>query len=316
MLGYGISAFHRLSGGTTFGAITRRDIGRIRFAFPAPNEQAAIAHILDAVDTAIERAREAVEQAQTVRQSLLNDLLSKGVGHSGCVRNPKQFPSEFAITAIGRLPAAWKISTVGDEFESQHGLTVNEGRRSRNRKHRYLRVANVHRDLLLFDDIQELDAGESELESRLLDVDDLLVVEGHADRMQIGRCARVTEEVKGLTFQNHLFRLRTRGNIQPYFGCLWLNSAHAQRYWNSRCATSSGLNTINQRMLKRLIIAVPPKPEQQLITEIVISQKTHLDALVAKRQRLEVLKKSLLHDLLTGQVRVNSALLETTLENH
>ena len=53
LLNFGLSAFIRLSGGTTFGAITRRDIARVRFAVPSNvDEQTAIGRILDAVDTA------------------------------------------------------------------------------------------------------------------------------------------------------------------------------------------------------------------------------------------------------------------------
>lgn len=70
---------------------------------------------------------------------------------------------------------------------------------------------------------------------------------------------------------------------------------------------STGLNTINQRMLKRLVIPVPPKPEQEKITAVIAQQRKHLEALVAKQQGFETLKKSLMHDLLTGRVRVQIA---------
>ncbi len=90
----------------------------------------------------------------------------------------------------------------------------------------------------------------------------------------------------------------------PDFACLWLNSAYAQRYWNACCATSSGLNTINQRTLKRLVIPVVPKPEQEKIAGIIGQQREHLEARVVKVNAFEALKKSLMHDLLTGRVRV------------
>jgi type I restriction enzyme, S subunit len=124
--------------------------------------------------------------------------------------------------------------------------------------------------------------------------------------MQIGRCARVNEAATGMTFQNHLFRLRTKGEVDPAFGCLWLNSSYAQRFWNARCATSSGLNTINQRTLKRLIVPVPPPTEQRCIAKFVNQQRKHWEALLEKQSRLETLKKSLMHDLLTGRVRIKS----------
>jgi len=226
------------------------------------------------------------------------------VGTDGTVRNPKHSPTQFAKTPLGQLPAAWTLSRVGQQFTMQNGFTINEAQQTHLPKRRYLRVANVQRDALKLDDIQELKAGDEEYAPRVLQTDDLLVVEGHADRMQIGRCARVNPEAAGMTFQNHLFRLRTNGNLIAAFACLWLNSIYAFRYWNACCATSSGLNTINQRMLKRLVTPVPPKPEQERITAIVAQQQKHLQALVAKQKSLEQLKKSLMHDLLTGRVRI------------
>jgi len=305
LLNYGLSAFIRQSGGTTFGAITRRDVARVRFAVPRDvDEQAAIARLLDAVDVALERNRAAVERARELRASIITDLLSHGIGEEGKVRRDGTRSSAFVTAPLGRLPATWQVGTVAQEFDLQNGFTLNAERRARFRKRPYLRVANVHRDRLHLTDVQELEAGDAEFAPRVLALDDLLVVEGHADRMEIGRCARVTEHAAGMTFQNHLFRLRTKGSVEPAFGCLWLNSAYAQRFWNARCATSSGLNTINQRTLKRLIVPVPSKGEQQAITGIVAEQREHLEALIAKQVRLEALKKSLMHDLLTGRVRV------------
>lgn len=281
---------------------------RLLVPIPDTSGQAAIARILDAADTALERTRAAVERARAVRASIIADLLSHGVGEDGTVRRDGTAPSAFVMTMLGRLPAAWKPSTVEREFDLLNGFTLNAERRARFRRRRYLRVANVQRDALDLADIQELEAGDAEVAPRVLAPDDLLVVEGHADRMEIGRCARVAEHAAGMTFQNHLFRLRTKGAVVPAFACLWLNSAYAQRFWNARCATSSGLNTINQRTLKRLVVPVPSKPEQQSIASIVGQQRQHLEALIAKQVKLEALKKSLMHDLLTGRVRVTNEL--------
>jgi type I restriction enzyme S subunit len=274
---------------------------------PEADEQAAIAHILDAVETALERTRAAVERARDLRGSLLFELLSRGVGAEGTIRRMDANPGEFVSTRLGRLPTAWRLSTVDTEFDLQNGFTLNATRRARFKRRRYLRVANVQRDALELSDVQELEAGDSELAPRVLEEDDLLVVEGHADRMQIGRCARVTPDAIGMTFQNHLFRLRTRGEVHPAFACLWLNSYYAQRFWNARCATSSGLNTINQRTLKRLVIPVPSADEQSGIAEVARRQRQHLEALVAQQARLLELKKALMHDLLSGRVRVPDA---------
>jgi type I restriction enzyme S subunit len=273
---------------------------------PPPGEQAAIARILDAVDLVLERSRTAVERARALRACILADLLSHGVDKDGKVRLDDATDGEFVVTPLGMLPSAWRLSTVEREFNLQNGFTLNPDRRPRFKRRRYLRVANVQRDALSLTDVQELEAGDAEFAPRELAPGDLLVVEGHADRMEIGRCARVNEHAAGMTFQNHLFRLRTKGRAEPAFASLWLNSAYAQRYWNARCATSSGLNTINQRTLKRLVIPLPSKPEQQSIASIVDQQRQHLDALIAKQVKVEALKSSLMHDLITGRVRITN----------
>lgn len=306
-------SLQRVAQGTTFDAVTARHFAQLYVALPPPEEQVAIARILDAVDTTIERTRVALAKARNLRQGLLDDLLSIGVDRFGRLRD-FQKADGFKHTVIGQIPIEWHLSTIQKEFNLQHGFTLNENRRPYHQERKYLRVANVQRDELKLEDVQELEADEAEFTSRMLEINDLLVVEGHADRMQIGRCALVTEVAVGMTFQNHLFRLRSQGQISPYFACLWLNSNYAQKYWNARCATSSGLNTINQRMLKSMLIPVLPKSEQETIQEIVQSQRRHIDSLTNKLARQTTLKKSLMHDLLTGRVRVNQSRVEQQLK--
>jgi type I restriction enzyme, S subunit len=57
--------------GTNYPAVNERDVRGLVVPVPPPAEQAAIARILDAVDTALERTRAAVERARQLRTSLL-----------------------------------------------------------------------------------------------------------------------------------------------------------------------------------------------------------------------------------------------------
>jgi type I restriction enzyme, S subunit len=141
------------------------------------------------------------------------------------------------------------------------------------------------------------------MEKRRLEENDLLIVEGHANPYEIGRCALVKSEAIGLTFQNHLFRLRSRG-ISPRFACHWLNSEFAKRYWRRKCGTSSGLNTINQRMLKSLPVVVPGEKEQQRIVAILEAADRMIHEEYERLKKIEKLKRGLMQDLLTGRVRV------------
>jgi type I restriction enzyme S subunit len=289
--------------GTSYPAVNERDVRKLVLPLPPPQEQAAIARLLESLDVAIECARTAVEAARVVRRALLADLLTRGIGGDGYLRRHAH-KDEFAVTPVGTVPVDWRLSTVACELALQTGITLNEARRGLRDQHRYLRVANVRRYDVDLTDVQQLGATDIELAPRRLQERDLLVVEGHANRREIGRCALVPPVAVGMTFQNHLFRLRTKGEIDPDFGCLWLNSEYAQRYWDARCGTSSGLNTINQRALRRLAVPVPEASEQRAIVRVAAAQRSHLDQLVASHTALTELKRGLLDELLTGRIRL------------
>jgi type I restriction enzyme, S subunit len=105
-------------------------------------------------------------------------------------------------------------------------------------------------------------------------------------KVAVGRCARVPKAAEGMSFQNHLFRLRGK-EINSDFACLWLNSLWARRYWRRMCATSSGLNTINQPMLRALLISKPELAEQLQISQLAASAQEQID-----KPRLDVARRS------------------------
>ena len=264
--------------GTTNSHVRLRPQETLKWMVPAPpiGEQRQIARILDVADDMIERTREANAKARRLMQGVVHALLKNGIDGAGRARDRNRNPADFQSTKAGWLPADWHMSTVGAEFEIGTGFVLNELRRPRVNKIQYLRVANVQRQRVVLDDIAELEATVEEAAGRLLRQGDLLVVEGHADPNAIGRCASVPKTAEGMTFQNHLYRLRAH-DIIPDFACLWLNSEWARRYWRRMCATSSGLNTINQRMLKALIIPKPAQEEQRRITQIAGMLQDQID---------------------------------------
>ncbi|MCK9588039.1 MAG: restriction endonuclease subunit S [Terrimicrobiaceae bacterium] len=90
----------------------------------------------------------------------------------------------------------------------------------------------------------------------------------------------------------------------PEFLLYVLNSTRVQRHWNSICNTSSGLNTINRRNLRNLLIQVPEKREQEEILAALQTSEQSVTATQTKLAALEALKKSLLQNLLTGRIRI------------
>lgn len=275
---------------------------------PPLQQQREIAEILDTLDTTIRQTEAIIEKLKQVKQGLLHDLLTRGIDANGELRPPRsQAPHLYKDSTLGWIPREWDASAVATEFDVCSGITLGPHRAPRANPRKYLRVANVQRARIDLADVAELEATEAEMANRGLAIGDLLVVEGHANPDEIGRCAMADEAVRGFTFQNHLFRLRaTRLNVS--FALHWMNSEVVRSYWRTEAATSSGLNTINRSKLSRVLVAVPPDAEQQRIVEaIAAADRRHTNESVLL-SKLNVMKSGLMDDLLTGRVRVNPLL--------
>jgi type I restriction enzyme S subunit len=81
-----------------------------------------------------------------------------------------------------------------------------------------------------------------------------------------------------------------------------------QRHWNAICNTSSGLNTINRRNLRNLLIQFPDITEQRNILDALDTGERSVSAGEQKLIALQQVKKSLLQNLLTGKIRIPVAI--------
>lgn len=75
----------------------------------------------------------------------------------------------------------------------------------------------------------------------------------------------------------------------------------------SRYVENSGVPQLNNKDLYPRYFLRAPDDQQRKIIEMVSAAEAHEDALIAKSEAFEALKKSLMQDLLTGRVRVKSA---------
>lgn len=264
--------------------------------------------MLDTLDTAIHETEALIAKLKAVKQGLLHDLLTRGIDANGELRPPQaQAPELYKQSELGWIPRGWDLSQVSAEFDVDAGITLGAHRVPRLRPRKYLRVANVHRGRLLLDEIAELEATDGEATARALKPGDLLIVEGHASTSEIGRCAMATEAVRGMLFQNHLFRLQAK-RLSASFALHWLNGEYARSYWRCEAATSSGLNTINRSKLGRMLVAVPSLEEQELIVARESACAARLAAEGRYLESLQSQKQGLMDDLLTGRVRVSPLL--------
>lgn len=273
-----------------------RDYQRLTLPWPKIEEQRRISAALGLVDSACQLFRLQLETAKDLKRSLDAGLLTGQIDTKGRSK---------VATKAGSLPQGWAVLPLKELAVIGSGVTLNQDRIAKENACRYLTVAHVQRGSISVDDPRYLELSEEERKSRLLTAGDILVVEGHANSMEIGRAAIFEETGIETTFQNHLFRVRAnRDLILPKFLLHVLNSERVQRYWNAVCNTSSGLNTINRRNLRNVLIPHPGVPEQQAIVASLSAAEQNVERLATRVRAVEDLKRALLQSLLTGAIRV------------
>ncbi len=285
--------FLRHATGLTRFGLSLRAIASLPVTVPPPAEQAAIARILDSVDKAIELTRKAVELARVLDHSLLNRLLDYGLTSSSD-QKPKR-------------PAHWQIRKVDEVAEVGSGVTLGKDvSGSKYVELPYLRVANVqdgHLDLRV---IKTVKAPIEEVDRYRLEPGDVLMTEG-GDLDKLGRGTLWEGQIPDCLHQNHIFRVRAnRAVLNPRFFAYVVESDIAKKYFLRVAKRTTNLASTNKTQVRAFRFPVPPLREQERIVEFISAAKAQLRVLMRKEEALRRLKQSLMHDLFTGKVRVNS----------
>lgn len=279
--------------------LTQTQLGEISLPQPPSNEQRRIAETLGAVDDAIERTREVIEQTRKLKGALLQDLLTNGL--------PGRH-SEFKEShRNGRMPAEWELVRAGEVVEVTQGIALGPHREAKLNPTPYLRVANVQAGYLDLSEIKEIEASSEERMRYSLHHNDVLLVEGHANITDLGRACLVPAGLEHLVFQNHLFRIRTyEDRLDPRFFATWINSASGRSYFRIFGGTTSGLNTVGSGDIKRITLPLPPIQEQTVICDLLAGLQDRSELLAADERQLTAAKASLSQALLTGRVRLQA----------
>lgn len=181
---------------------------------------------------------------------------------------PALFVEMFGDPATN--PKGWMEASVGEVTDVQGGLQLTKKREALPLEMPYLRVANVHRNLLVLDEIKTIRVTEAEKERVKLRGGDLLIVEGHGNPEEIGRVAVWDGSIPDCLHQNHLIRARChQGVIAPTFLCAFLNSLAGRQQLLRQGKTTSGLNTISTSNVKCARVLLPPIKLQEEFAERV-----------------------------------------------
>ena len=254
---------------------------------PLP-EQRAIAAVLDSIDDAIERTEAVIAAIEQLRDSLLHQLLTRGV--PGWHTEWKEAPG------LGTIPAGWEVVRLGYVAEVERGKFAH---RPRNEPRFYggdipfIQTGDVVRaNGRITEHSQTLnDLGLSI--SRLFPAGTIIVTIA----ANIGETAIANYPV---AFPDSLVGVtphRINGNFLEYF-------LRTQRRRLNQFAPESAQKNINLEDLRPLATPLPSVPEQKAIASLLDTAELALEEAKRERDGLESLKESASDALLNGRVRV------------
>jgi type I restriction enzyme S subunit len=284
--------------GTTGVQHPRTSWNHIRdFALPAfePDEQTKIANLLWEVHQAISANEATLEAAVDLKRAAMQALFTGGL------KGKAQKETEF-----GLAPESWDEVPLDDCATVQTGAT--KGRRLADAETievPYLRVANVQDGHLDLTEMKEIRIRRSEVDRYRLLSGDVVLTEG-GDFDKLGRGFIWRGEIALCVHQNHIFAVRPhKQRLLPEFFAYLAQSSYGKAYFLKVAHKTTNLASINSTKLKVFPVLVPPTiDEQREVVSILDAIDRKIDHHKRKRGLLDELFKSLLHKLMTGDIRV------------
>jgi len=284
--------------GSTRPRVNLDQIRDIRISVPPLNEQRKIAAILTSVDAVIEQTDAVIAQTERMKMGLMQELFTKGMGHT-----------EFKETPIGRIPVGWDVTRLIDAVGAKNDLIVAGPFGSNLKVSDYrdegipiIRLQNIEYGKFIDKDIKYISA-EKALElsyHSFLGGDLVLAKLGDP----IGKTCIVPAYLNEGIVVADVVRIRTiNGSVDKKYILYILNSISTQRQLISGTIGTTRPR-VNLDQIRGLIIPLPQLTEQRKIAAILSSVDERLAAERNYRSRLEVTKKGLMQDLLTGRIRV------------
>ena len=263
---------------------------------PLP-EQRAIAAVLDSIDEAIERTEAVIAATERLRESLLHELLTRGV--------PGRHTEWQDVPGLGTIPACWEVVRLGDLCRR-----ITKGTTPTTLGHdyapsgvRFLRVENIADGVVAGGQQRFITEDTHRMLSRsVLEENDLLLSIAGA----LGRSAWITRGILPANVNQALAIIRLNGESRatPGFTSLALRGPIVQRQIEDMRAELAQAN-INLQQVGSLMMPLPPLPEQQAIGATLDSVDATIERARAERAALQSSKASTADALLTGRVRIN-----------
>ena len=288
---YAKNVFERVAQGSTFEAIGGTELRSLPILLPPLPEQRAIAAVLDGIDEAIERTEEVIAATERLRDSLLHELLTRGL--------PGRHSEWVDVPGLGTVPACWDIVRLGDAVDVRSGQ---------------MDPRDAALQQLMFIAPDDIESATGRLISRRT-VADARAISGKYEfdeqdviysKIRPYLMKVYLPEERGLCSAD-VYPIRPRAGLIRGYLALVLLSPRFTEYART-CSDRTGIPKINRRELLQFRLLLPSEDEQEGIAAVEAALQQEWDAAGEQLKALRDLKASVSDRLLTGHVRVPRAI--------
>ncbi|MFB4166879.1 restriction endonuclease subunit S [Virgibacillus sp. JSM 102003] len=295
--------FESLGSGSTFKEISKSEIKTFNILIPSNIKvQQKIVAILSSVDEAIEKTEQIIHQTEKVKSGVMQQLLTKGVGHT-----------QFKHSPLGEIPSTWEVLSVKEFASVEYGISEAVSNNS---------DPNIGIPIITGANITlkgELNLSkkvyiEKRAQERFkLQKGDLLFNWRSGSQLHVGKTAIFNLD-EDYTFASFILRIRVNNDDCDfqYYHYL-LNYLKSIEYFSKDTSVQVNFK-LNATSFRDLLLMKPPLREQKQISKKLSSIDYKIKIEQQKLSKILEIKQGLMQDLLTGKVRVpidNEEVVET-----
>jgi type I restriction enzyme S subunit len=256
--------FRRATMGSTHQTIYMPDIRRLAIPIPPRSEQVQIVRFLrkrlPKVDELIAKKERLVALLTEKRQALVTQAVTKGLDPIAPMKDSGQ-------AVLPTVPAHWRILPLRHllSFGPKNGISPppsdTDGVLS-------FSIAAVREGRVTIDGHEKY----VELDARLrpsfeLHPGDILLMRGSGNLELVGTCGLVEDVPTGCTYPDILMRMRPDETTRADFLVAAVNSPYVRGQIETAAKTSNGTYKVSGEDIRALIVAAPPRSEQDRIME-------------------------------------------------
>ncbi len=283
----------RFDAATSVPTLNRNNLVGYPIHLPPLPEQEAIAEALSDADALIESLEQLITKKRQIKQGAMQELLTGKKRLSG-------FSGE------------WEVKKLGDLFSFSGGYSASRDQLS-SEGHCYLHYGDIHGSSKMIidakDDYQNIPKLNIPLKriasNSLLEDGDVVFVDASEDDEGTSRYIVVVNKddipfIAGL--HTIVAKSKTSELTHEYRRyCFQTADIHQQFLFFAVGTKVSGISKSN---IPKLTLPVPPFPEQAAIAEILMDMEAEIDAQEVKLEKARKIKYGMMHNLLTGKIRL------------